>query len=136
MSSRRPSVQRTQEKARYNQPWRGVESTRIPKCSHRNARVAKICHHLKFHRYYSPLGNAEAHETAPAACCSTPKSLRNRRITPVVCYLSTKTRKEKTRSITPRMALAVESKRQIFQTNQRHKTDTGSPEVQIALLSG
>ena len=34
------------------------------------------------------------------------------------------------------MALAVEARRQIFQTNQRHKTDTGSPEVQIALLSG
>jgi small subunit ribosomal protein S15 len=34
------------------------------------------------------------------------------------------------------MALAIETKRQIFQTNQRHKTDTGSPEVQIALLSG
>ena len=33
------------------------------------------------------------------------------------------------------MALAVEAKRQIFQTNQRHKSDTGSPEVQIALLS-
>ena len=33
------------------------------------------------------------------------------------------------------MALAVEVKRQISQTNQRHKTDTGSPEVQIALLS-
>ena len=33
------------------------------------------------------------------------------------------------------MALAVEVKRQIAQTNQRHKTDTGSPEVQIALLS-
>jgi small subunit ribosomal protein S15 len=33
------------------------------------------------------------------------------------------------------MALAVEVKRQIFSTNQRHKTDTGSPEVQIALLS-
>ena len=33
------------------------------------------------------------------------------------------------------MALAVETKRQIFSTNQRHKTDTGSPEVQIALLS-
>ena len=33
------------------------------------------------------------------------------------------------------MALAIEAKRQIFQTNQRHKTDTGSPEVQIALLS-
>ena len=28
-----------------------------------------------------------------------------------------------------------ETKRQIFSTNQRHKTDTGSPEVQIALLS-
>jgi small subunit ribosomal protein S15 len=33
------------------------------------------------------------------------------------------------------MALAVEVKRQISQSNQRHKTDTGSPEVQIALLS-
>jgi small subunit ribosomal protein S15 len=33
------------------------------------------------------------------------------------------------------MALAVEVKRQISQANQRHKTDTGSPEVQIALLS-
>jgi small subunit ribosomal protein S15 len=33
------------------------------------------------------------------------------------------------------MALAVETKRQIFSTNQRHKSDTGSPEVQIALLS-
>src|SRR5215467_1141386 len=33
------------------------------------------------------------------------------------------------------MALAIETKRQIFSTNQRHKTDTGSPEVQIALLS-
>ncbi len=33
------------------------------------------------------------------------------------------------------MALAVEVKRQVFVRNQRHKTDTGSPEVQIALLS-
>jgi small subunit ribosomal protein S15 len=33
------------------------------------------------------------------------------------------------------MALAIETKRQIFSSNQRHKTDTGSPEVQIALLS-
>jgi len=33
------------------------------------------------------------------------------------------------------MALAIEAKRQIFTTNQRHKTDTGSPEVQIALQS-
>ena len=33
------------------------------------------------------------------------------------------------------MALAIEAKRQIFSSNQRHKTDTGSPEVQIALLS-
>ena len=33
------------------------------------------------------------------------------------------------------MALAVEAKRQIFLTNQRHKSDTGSPEVQVALLS-
>jgi small subunit ribosomal protein S15 len=33
------------------------------------------------------------------------------------------------------MALAMDAKRQILSTNQRHKTDTGSPEVQIALLS-
>ena len=33
------------------------------------------------------------------------------------------------------MALAIEAKRQILSVNQRHKTDTGSPEVQIALLS-
>ena len=33
------------------------------------------------------------------------------------------------------MALAIEAKRQIVTTNQRHKSDTGSPEVQIALLS-
>ena len=33
------------------------------------------------------------------------------------------------------MALAIEVKRQILARNQKHKTDTGSPEVQIALLS-
>jgi small subunit ribosomal protein S15 len=33
------------------------------------------------------------------------------------------------------MALAIEVKRQVVSTNQRHKSDTGSPEVQIALLS-
>jgi small subunit ribosomal protein S15 len=33
------------------------------------------------------------------------------------------------------MALAIEAKQQILSTNQRHKSDTGSPEVQIALLS-
>ncbi len=33
------------------------------------------------------------------------------------------------------MALAVEAKQQVLSTNQRHKSDTGSPEVQIALLS-
>ncbi len=33
------------------------------------------------------------------------------------------------------MALAIEAKRQILSTNQRHKSDTGSPEVQIAFLS-
>ena len=33
------------------------------------------------------------------------------------------------------MALAAEAKRQILKTNQIHKTDTGSPEVQVALLS-
>ena len=33
------------------------------------------------------------------------------------------------------MALASEVKRQILSTNQRHRTDTGSAEVQIALLS-
>lgn len=34
------------------------------------------------------------------------------------------------------MALAAEAKRQILARNQAHKSDTGSPEVQIALLSG
>ncbi len=33
------------------------------------------------------------------------------------------------------MALAIEAKRQILSKNQLHKSDTGSPEVQIALLS-
>jgi len=33
------------------------------------------------------------------------------------------------------MALAIETKQQILSSNQLHKTDTGSPEVQIALLS-
>jgi small subunit ribosomal protein S15 len=33
------------------------------------------------------------------------------------------------------MALAIEAKRQVVSSNQRHKSDTGSPEVQIALLS-
>ena len=33
------------------------------------------------------------------------------------------------------MALAIDVKRQVLTKNQRHKTDTGSPEVQIALLS-
>src|SRR6267378_7384719 len=35
-----------------------------------------------------------------------------------------------------RMALATDAKRQILVKNQTHKSDTGSPEVQIALLSG
>jgi len=33
------------------------------------------------------------------------------------------------------MALVAEAKRQIVTRNQAHKTDTGSPEVQIALLT-
>ena len=33
------------------------------------------------------------------------------------------------------MALVAEAKRQIVVRNQAHKTDTGSPEVQIALLT-
>ena len=33
------------------------------------------------------------------------------------------------------MPLAIETKRQILTRNQTHKSDTGSPEVQIALLS-
>ena len=33
------------------------------------------------------------------------------------------------------MALAAEEKRQIITRNQTHKSDTGSPEVQIALLT-
>jgi small subunit ribosomal protein S15 len=34
------------------------------------------------------------------------------------------------------MALATDVKKQILVKNQIHKTDTGSPEVQIALISG
>lgn len=34
------------------------------------------------------------------------------------------------------MALAAEQKQQILANNRVHKTDTGSPEVQIAILSG
>ncbi len=34
------------------------------------------------------------------------------------------------------MALATDAKRQILVKNQIHKSDTGSPEVQIAFLSG
>ena len=33
------------------------------------------------------------------------------------------------------MALVAEAKRQIVTRNQNHKSDTGSPEVQIALLT-
>ena len=33
------------------------------------------------------------------------------------------------------MALATDLKRQVLSSNQRHRSDTGSPEVQIALLS-
>jgi small subunit ribosomal protein S15 len=33
------------------------------------------------------------------------------------------------------MALLAEAKRQIVSRNQNHKSDTGSPEVQIALLT-
>jgi small subunit ribosomal protein S15 len=34
------------------------------------------------------------------------------------------------------MAVVAEAKREIVVRNQNHKTDTGSPEVQIALLTG
>ncbi|WP_180542350.1 30S ribosomal protein S15 [Nevskia soli] len=34
------------------------------------------------------------------------------------------------------MPLAIEKKKEILVNNQIHKTDTGSPEVQIALISG
>ena len=34
------------------------------------------------------------------------------------------------------MALATETKQQILANNRTHKSDTGSPEVQIAILSG
>ena len=33
------------------------------------------------------------------------------------------------------MALATERKQQIISSNRAHKSDTGSPEVQVALLS-
>jgi small subunit ribosomal protein S15 len=38
-------------------------------------------------------------------------------------------------AVTLVMALAIEAKRQILAKNQTHKSDVGSPEVQIALLS-
>jgi len=34
------------------------------------------------------------------------------------------------------MALATEAKQEILANNRIHKSDTGSPEVQIAILSG
>ena len=34
------------------------------------------------------------------------------------------------------MALATDTKQQILANNRIHKSDTGSPEVQIAILSG
>jgi len=34
------------------------------------------------------------------------------------------------------MALATQAKQEILAKNQIHKSDTGSPEVQIALISG
>jgi small subunit ribosomal protein S15 len=43
--------------------------------------------------------------------------------------------KVKTRSIFSRMALANEQKSQIVAKYRVHKTDTGSPEVQVAILS-
>ena len=33
------------------------------------------------------------------------------------------------------MALATDSKKQVITTYKQHKTDTGSPEVQVAILS-
>ena len=33
------------------------------------------------------------------------------------------------------MALAIDTKRRILDENRQHKSDTGSPEVQIALLT-
>jgi small subunit ribosomal protein S15 len=33
------------------------------------------------------------------------------------------------------MALAIDVKRRVLEGNRQHKSDTGSPEVQIALLS-
>jgi small subunit ribosomal protein S15 len=43
--------------------------------------------------------------------------------------------KRKTGVATPKMALAGEAKRLVVTRNQTHKSDTGSPEVQIALLT-
>jgi len=66
------------------------------------------------------------------------RAISSRHTAPLPCvilYAYQKRDQEKTRSITPGMALAIEAKRQILSSNQRHKTDTGSPEVQIALLS-
>jgi small subunit ribosomal protein S15 len=40
-----------------------------------------------------------------------------------------------TRSVGPVMALAADVKKQVVSKYRTHKTDTGSPEVQVALLS-
>jgi small subunit ribosomal protein S15 len=54
-----------------------------------------------------------------------------------LCYtgIDTKRVKRRTGVATLKMALAGEAKRQIVTRNQTHKSDTGSPEVQIAILS-
>ena len=49
--------------------------------------------------------------------------------------LHTSKKVKKTRSIDPRMALATDAKQNVIEQYKTHKTDTGSPEVQVAILS-
>ena len=54
---------------------------------------------------------------------------------PVISLKSYVTIKKQTRSIDSRMALAGEAKTKVISQFRVHKTDTGSPEVQVAILS-
>src|SRR5262245_946699 len=58
-----------------------------------------------------------------------------RRAPPVLSYEGTKEIKSRRGVSIPRMALATDSKKKAVAKFRVHKTDTGSPEVQVAILS-
>ena len=64
-----------------------------------------------------------------------PNSRSNAIAIVVLSWWGTKSIKEKTRSIYSRMALANEAKQSTIAKYRTHDTDTGSPEVQVAILS-